>query len=125
MSATTPLSSPASSKAQAYERLRPLIIWLGICELVWIACWLFARGSSAPAFHAGVAAWLVVMLSWMALVTGPGSICDSGTAAEMRPATINIVETPINLLAVGSIFIFVGPAGGGGALGQTSQYSSR
>lgn len=70
MPASTPLSSPASSKVQAYERLRPLIIWLGIGELAWIAWWLFAHGSSAPTFHAGVAAWLVVMLGWMALVTG-------------------------------------------------------
>lgn len=62
------LSSP-SSTAQTYERLRPLIVWLGIGQVAWISWWLFNNGDGPTAFHAGIIGWIIMMLGWMALVT--------------------------------------------------------
>ena len=52
-----------------YERLRPLIIWLGLGELAWIGSWLLNVDDSPPAYVATAAAWIVAMLAWMALVS--------------------------------------------------------
>ena len=51
-----------------YEQLRPLIIWLGLAELAWIAHWLLASDGNTPAFIGIVVAWMVAMLAWMAFV---------------------------------------------------------
>ncbi len=52
-----------------YDRLRPLIIWLGLGELAWIGSWLLNVDDSPPAYVATAAAWIVAMLAWMALVS--------------------------------------------------------
>lgn len=51
-----------------YERLRPLIVWLGLTELAWIGYWLLSGGDDSPAFVGIVFAWIVTMLAWLALV---------------------------------------------------------
>jgi hypothetical protein len=51
-----------------YERFRPLIVWLGLAELAWIAYWLLRAGDAVPGYLATVGIWIVVMLAWMILV---------------------------------------------------------
>jgi len=53
---------------EIYERVRPLIIWLGLGELAWIGYWLLNFGDTTPGYIATAVGWLVVMLAWMALV---------------------------------------------------------
>ncbi len=36
----------------AYESLRPLIVWLGLAELTWIAYWLLRVGEAANGYTA-------------------------------------------------------------------------
>ena len=55
-----------------YERLRPLIIWLGLTELVWITYWLVAAPGASRAYLASVVLWVVAMLAWMAFVIVSG-----------------------------------------------------
>ncbi len=51
-----------------YEKLRPLIVWLGLGELAWIGSWLLNSGDTTPGYTATAVVWLVLMLAWMALV---------------------------------------------------------
>lgn len=51
-----------------YESLRPLIIWLGLTELVWIAYWLLRIDNTPSAYTTTVIAWILVMLGWMVFV---------------------------------------------------------
>ncbi len=53
---------------EVYERVRPLIIWLGLGELAWIGYWLLNFGDTTPGYLATAVGWLVGMLAWMALV---------------------------------------------------------
>ncbi len=53
---------------EIYERVRPLIIWLGLGQLAWIGFWLLKFGDTTSGYMVTVAIWLVVMLAWMALV---------------------------------------------------------
>ncbi len=53
---------------EIYERIRPLIIWLGLGELAWIGYWLLNFGDTTPGYLATAVGWLVGMLAWMALV---------------------------------------------------------
>ncbi len=53
---------------EIYERVRPLIIWLGLGELAWIGFWLLNFGDTTPGYRVAAVVWLVVMLAWMALV---------------------------------------------------------
>ena len=46
-----------------YERLRPLIVWLGLTELTWIGYWLLSGENNAAAFVGIVVGWIVVMLA--------------------------------------------------------------
>ena len=50
-----------------YESLRPLIVWLGLTELGWIAYWLLRTGDTSPGYTTTVVAWIVAMLGWLAL----------------------------------------------------------
>ena len=61
-----------SPSGELYERLRQLIVWLGLVELTWIAYWLHASVGLSPGYVATAAAWIVAMLAWMALVTSLG-----------------------------------------------------
>ena len=51
-----------------YEQLRPLIIWLGLTELAWIAYWLLSIDPAAPQYVGVVLFWVVSMLVWMGAV---------------------------------------------------------
>ncbi len=53
---------------EIYERVRPLIIWLGLGELAWIGFWLLNFGDTTTGYIVTAVVWLVVMLAWMALV---------------------------------------------------------
>ena len=55
-----------------YESLRPLIVWLGLTELVWIAYWLLRTGDGTPGYTTTVIAWIVAMLGWLLLVIYAG-----------------------------------------------------
>jgi len=55
-----------------YESLRPLIVWLGLTELAWIAYWLLRTGDAAPGYTATVVAWIGAMLGWLVLVSYAG-----------------------------------------------------
>ena len=56
----------------AYESLRPLIVWLGLVELGWIAYWLLRIGDATSGYTATVVAWILVMLGWLILVVYAG-----------------------------------------------------
>jgi hypothetical protein len=65
-------NEPATNANGIYEQLRPMIIWLGLTELAWVGYWLLAGGGNAPTFVAIVVAWIVCMLTWLALVIYQG-----------------------------------------------------
>jgi hypothetical protein len=44
--------------------LRPLIIWLGLTELVWLAFWLLSAETTSSQFKSVVYFWIVTMLVW-------------------------------------------------------------
>ncbi len=77
----TPISSPTRMSAVAgnqklaltYERLRPLIIWLGLVELAWLAVWLLRPTGQSPTFTMAVASWAVLLVAWMAAVSTAGA----------------------------------------------------
>ena len=56
-----------------YERLRPLIIWLGLTELAWIGYWLLSGGNNTATFVGIVVTWIVVMLAWLAFASYAGT----------------------------------------------------
>ncbi len=56
-----------------YERLRPLIVWMGLTELAWIGYWLLSGGHNKATFVGSVVAWIVVMLVWLAFVIFAGT----------------------------------------------------
>ena len=45
-----------SSAKVIYERLRPLIVWLGLTELGWLGYWLLSGGNNTATFVGIVAA---------------------------------------------------------------------
>lgn len=55
------------------EKLRPLIIWLGLAELVWIAYWLLKGDNLDPGYGWTVVVWIIVMVSWMGFVILAGT----------------------------------------------------
>lgn len=55
-----------------YKTLRPLIVWLGIAELVWISIWLARATDGHPLYTATVVAWIVVTLGWLGFVIFSG-----------------------------------------------------
>ena len=61
------------SRSQAiYEKLRALIIWLGLTELAWISHWLLSPDDLDSGYVMTVALWIVVMLAWMGWVAVAG-----------------------------------------------------
>ncbi len=56
-----------SSANGIYERLRPLIVWLGLTELGWLGYWLLSGGNNTATFVGIVAAWIVAMLAWLVM----------------------------------------------------------
>ena len=57
-----------------YERIRPLIVWLGLGELAWIGSWVLNSGDTTRGYVATAVVWLVLMLAWMALVIYLGNL---------------------------------------------------
>ena len=55
-----------------YESLRPLIIWLGLTELVWIAYWLLRDGDATFGYTVTVVVWIAAMLAWLVWVIRAG-----------------------------------------------------
>ncbi len=49
---------------EIYEKVRPLIIWLGLGQLAWIGFWLLSFGGTTPGYRVTAVVWLVVMLAW-------------------------------------------------------------
>lgn len=56
----------------AYESLRPLIVWLGLTELVWVSYWLLRAGGPTPGYTTTVIAWIAAMLVWLGFVVSVG-----------------------------------------------------
>ena len=56
----------------AYERLKPMIVWLGLTELAWISYWLLSGDDNSTAFVGIVVGWVVGMLGWLTLVIYAG-----------------------------------------------------
>ena len=55
-----------------YKSLRPLIIWLGMTELVWISYWLLRIDDSPSTYTTTVMAWILLMLGWLVFVIYSG-----------------------------------------------------
>lgn len=51
-----------------YERLRSLIVLLGLTELAWITYWLLGSGDATTDYLTTVGVWVVGMLLWMAML---------------------------------------------------------
>ena len=49
-----------------------MIVWLGLTELGWIGYWLMSGGNNTSTFVAVVAAWILGMFAWLALVIYAG-----------------------------------------------------
>ena len=62
-----------SQLKETYEQFRPLIVWLGLAELAWIAYWLLGLDDAAPGYLTTVVIWTVAMLAWMVLVIFAGT----------------------------------------------------
>ena len=64
------MTRPATGSGlkQVYERMRPMIVWLGLTELAWIAFWLLAAEDSSTGFRATVTTWIVLVLAWMSMI---------------------------------------------------------
>ena len=56
----------------AYEQFRPLIVWLGLSELAWIAYWLMSSGRANPQSIGVTLFWAASMLVWMVAVIYAG-----------------------------------------------------
>ena len=57
-------AEPKPTLTTVYDRLRPLIIWLGMTELSWIGWWLLTGGTESVGYSAAVAFWIGSMLVW-------------------------------------------------------------
>ncbi len=53
-----PQPAATSGLKTAYERMRQLIVWLGLTELAWIGYWLLANGGGASGYRVTVIAWI-------------------------------------------------------------------
>lgn len=56
-----------------YERIRTLIVWLGLTELAWIGYWLLSAKSTSGTFVGIVVMWIVAMLAWLVFVIYAGT----------------------------------------------------
>ena len=79
-----------------YERLRPMIIWLGIVELAWISYWLLS-GSQSSALYIGIVIfWIISMLAWL----------GSASFMGMRGAYLRHTAYFSNLIGFASVIVF-------------------
>jgi len=56
----------------SYEKIRQLIIWLGLTELAWVTYWLLSNDQSTPQYIGIIAFWFVSMMVWLGAVIGWG-----------------------------------------------------
>ena len=56
----------------SYEQLRPLIIWLGLTELVWIGYWLLSPNDMDSDYVWTVVFWITAMVIWLGWVMSAG-----------------------------------------------------
>lgn len=89
----------SASKA-LYERLRPMIVWLGLTELGWIAWWLLSPDSD-PGFTVIVVAWIVAMLAWLGLMIAAGA---RGFFLEHSRAFSNLLGVVLVVAFAGLLF---------------------
>ena len=68
-----PQPSATSGLKAVYERMRQLIVWLGLTELAWIGYWLLANGGAPSGYRVTVIGWIAVMLGWLVLAIYLGS----------------------------------------------------
>jgi hypothetical protein len=90
---------------EIYERLRPLIVWLGLTELAWISYWLLRLGEASSGYLATVAVWIAAMLAWMGLVIVVGI---RGFFLKHSPWLSNLVGS---LLVVAFTVVLFGATG--------------
>ncbi|MDC0935926.1 hypothetical protein OAS39_06545 [Pirellulales bacterium] len=90
-----------------YERLTPLIVWLGLTELAWLGYWLLSAGDNSQAFVGTVFAWIVTMIAWLALVIFGGL---QGFFLKHSDKLSNLVGVTIVVTFAVAIFSIV-PAG--------------
>ncbi|MDD2932799.1 MAG: hypothetical protein PHO76_02845 [Methylotenera sp.] len=57
---------------EIYESIRPLIVVLGITELMWMSYWLLRSNNYGLGFLVTVAVWVLTMLAWMVWVVRAG-----------------------------------------------------
>ena len=50
---------------ELYERVRALIIWLGLGELAWIGYWLLNPDDTTPGYMATAVGWLGCWPGWL------------------------------------------------------------
>ena len=79
-----------------YERLRPLIVWLGLTELGWLGYWLLSGDNNTAAFVGIVVGWIVAMLAWLTFVIYAG----------MRGLFLKHSESLSNLVGVATVVTF-------------------
>ncbi len=94
-------TSGMSRFAEVYERLRPLIIWLGLGELTWLGYWLLSIGDSAPGHVTTAVVWVAAMLAWMALVI---NLANRGVYLKHTRWFANLVGLPVVWLLAGVVF---------------------
>ncbi len=94
-------TSGMSRFAEVYERLRPLIIWLGLGELAWLGYWLLSIGDSAPGHVTTAVVWVAAMLAWMALVI---NLANRGVYLKHTRWFANLVGLPVVWLLAGVVF---------------------
>jgi len=56
----------------SYEQMRPLIIWLGLTELVWIAYWLLSPEDLDSGYVWTLVFWIAAMVIWLGWVMSAG-----------------------------------------------------
>ena len=61
-----------SRLALVYEQTRPLIIWLGLTELIGMVSWLWSAPGTSTGFRIIAMAWTLSVVGWTALVVHLG-----------------------------------------------------
>ena len=87
-----------------YERFRPLIIWLGLIELAWIAYWLLSAGQFSTLYFKVIIFWVVMLLVWAVLVANLGL---RGVYLKHTKYFSNLIGFIFVLLFTAALFVFV------------------
>lgn len=93
-----------SDKKVTYERIRPLIVWLGLIELAWIGYWLLSGDNKTATFVGITVTWIVAMLGWLALVIHSGS---RGFFLKLSWALSNLVGVGIVVMFAATVFFLI------------------